>query len=156
MCFTNSAWNVWLDVKLCTYLYLSKLDCLYIHIFFFTLLISHINHIKYSKHVCRSKKERERNKSAQMTCNHMCITFQHKTFNNNINTNSYDIIWAIIWKSLFSISSWNNSTLHHFSSHFAMYKKHSELYPSSKRSLLHTHIWFFTVLTFCNCNKIVF
>lgn len=54
VCLKNSAWNEWLDVKLCTYLYLFA----FIYIWFFTLLISHIDHIKYSKYVCCSKKKK--------------------------------------------------------------------------------------------------
>lgn len=87
----------------------------FVYTSFFTLLISHINHIKYSKHFCCRKKKKGKKQSVPMTCNHVCITFQHKTYSNNINTNSNDIIWTMKWKSLFSIFSWwNNSTLHNF------------------------------------------
>lgn len=141
MCFKNSAWNKWLDVKLCTYLYLSKLSA-FIYTSFFTLLISHINHIKYSKHFCCRKKNGEEKKSIRITCNHVCITFQHKTYNNNNNSN--DIVWTIKWKSLFSIFSWwNNCTLHHFSFYYV--QETFRTVSFQWRSLFNTHIWFFSV-----------
>lgn len=81
-----------------------------------------------------------------MTCNHVCITFQHKTCNNNINTNSNDIIWTIKRKSLFSISSWwNSSTLHHFPVIWLCTRNIQICILPEEISFFNTHIWFFSV-----------
>lgn len=119
----NSAQNKWLNIELCTNLVKA---CLH----FFTLLISHINHIKYS--IFFFSKWWKEKKSIWLTRNHFSGVFQHKK-----RTILRPVVTFLNGNLFQHVSSWIILI-------FFCYLQETFRTASIQRSLLVTLIWYFT------------